>query len=77
MSDFTEDIERRMQLFRIIQKAFILGVLCGKNTLTGMQNPEDAIEQAATSSIKNLSDMYPESELNAMLTEVLKGIKIP
>ena len=72
-----EEIDRQMQLFRIIQKAFMLGVFVGKNTLTGMQSPQDAIEQAVNASIQNLNTMYPASDLSAMMTEVLKGIKLP
>jgi len=66
--------DQRLQLFSVLQKVFILGVMTGQNQLAGAQQPESQIAQAAAGAMANLQELIPGSSIEALLAQISAGM---
>ena len=63
--------QQKIQLFLCLQKAFTLGLLCGRNMLEGAQNPASQIDQAINASMQNFNQLNPGSDLTSFLNQLM------
>lgn len=63
--------QQRLQLFAVLQKVFVLGVMSGKGQLDQNQNPASQIEQSLMNAQKAFEEINPGTTLSAFLNQLM------